>query len=181
MDPVWRNALWQQFGATIDMLENALLSCPSTHWNGRLWSNYSDHALPPEAAEFWYINYHTLFWLDLYLTGSLEGFAPPTPFTLDELDPAGVLPERPYTKGELHAYLVHVRKKCQTTIAEMTDENAHQQVAYPWIGVKSMSFLELLLYNMRHVQEHGAQLNMFLGQNAIDVASDWVPRAKADT
>jgi hypothetical protein len=43
-----------------------------------------------------------------------------------------------------------------------------------------MSFLELLLYNMRHVQEHAAQLNMFLGQNAIDVASDWVGQAKAD-
>ena len=33
MDPLWRTALWQQFGATIDMLENALLTCPSTHWS----------------------------------------------------------------------------------------------------------------------------------------------------
>ncbi len=73
MDTLWRTALWQQFGATIDMLENALLACPSTHWNGRLWSDHSDHPLPPEYAEFWYITYHTLFWLDLYLTGSLEG------------------------------------------------------------------------------------------------------------
>ncbi len=30
MDPLWRTALWQQFGAAIDMLENALLACPST-------------------------------------------------------------------------------------------------------------------------------------------------------
>ena len=30
------------------------------------------------------------------------------------------------------------------------------------------------MYNMRHVQEHAAQLNMFLGQNAMNVASDWV-------
>jgi len=36
------------------------------------------------------------------------------------------------------------------------------------------------LYNMRHVQEHAAQLNLFLGQNASEGASDWVPRAKAD-
>jgi hypothetical protein len=76
--------------------------------------------------------------------------------------------------------LVHLRKKCQTTIAGLSDEKAHQQVAFPWIGGKSMSFLELLLYNMRHVQEHAAQLNLFLGQNAIAGASDWVPRAKAD-
>ena len=33
MDPLWRTALWQQFGATIDMLENALLACSSMHWS----------------------------------------------------------------------------------------------------------------------------------------------------
>ena len=176
MDPLWRTALWQQFGATIDMLENALLACPSMHWHGLLWSDPG----APEYPTFWSITHHTLFWLDLYLTGSLEGFAPPPPFTLDELDPAGVLPERPYSKEELHAYLVHLRKKCQATIAGLSDEQAHQQVAFPWTSGKPVSFFELLLYNMRHVQEHAAQLNLFLGQNAMDGASDWVPRAKAD-
>ena len=181
MDPLWRTALWQQFGATIDMLENALLASPSTLWNGRLWSDHSDPSLPPEYTEFWYITYHTLYWLDLYLAGSLEGFAPllPRPFTLDELDPAGALPERPYTRDELHAYLVNMREKCQATIAGLSDEKAHQQVDFPWIEGKPVSFLELQLYNMRHMQEHAAQLNMFLGQNAIEGASDWVPRAQA--
>ncbi len=170
MDPLWRTALWQQFGATIDMLENALLACPSTHWHGRLWSDHSE----PEFAEFWSITYHTLFWLDLYLTGSREGFAPPAPFTLDE-------PERPYTREELHAYLVNLRKKCQTTIAELSDEKAHQQVAFPWARGKQVSYLELLLYTMRHVQEHAAQLSLFLGQHGIpDEALDWVGRAKEE-
>jgi len=181
MEPLWKTALWQQFGATIDMLENALLACPSTHWNGRLWGDPSDPSLPPGFAAFWYITYHTLFWLDLYLTGSPEGFAPPAPFTLAELDPAGVLPERPYTRDELHSYLVHLRKKCQTTIAGMSDEKAHQPVAFPWNERMQMSFFELLLYTMRHVQEHAAQLSLFLGQQGIpDEALDWVPRAKAD-
>src|SRR5437870_3710595 len=180
METTLRTALWQQFGAAIDMLENALLACPDTLWHGRLWGDPSDPSLPPGFAAFWYITYHTLFWLDLYLTGSLEGFAPPAPFTLDELDPAGVLPERPYSRDELHAYLVHLRKKCQTTIAGLSDEKAHQQVAFPWIGGKPMSFLALLLYTMRHVQEHATQLNLFLGQNGSSGASDWVSRAKAD-
>jgi hypothetical protein len=119
MDPLWRTALWQQFGATIDMLENALLACPSTHWNGRLWSDHTDHPQPPESAAFWYITYHSLFWLDVYLTGSLEGFAPPAPFTLAELDPAGVLPERPYSREELHAYLVRVSGHSHLCISRM--------------------------------------------------------------
>ena len=176
MDSLWKTALWQQFGATIDMLENALLACPSTHWNGRLWSDPED----PEYPAFWSITYHTLFWLDLYLTGSHEGFAPPAPF-VNRLDPASDLPERPYTRDELHDYLVHLRKKCQTTIAGLSDEKAHQQVTFPWIEENPMSFLELQLYSMRHIQEHAAQLSLFLGQNGIDGASiDWVPQAKAD-
>ena len=36
MDTLWKNALWQQFGATIDMLDNALLVCPDTLWQGRV-------------------------------------------------------------------------------------------------------------------------------------------------
>jgi uncharacterized damage-inducible protein DinB len=181
MDSLLRTALWQQFGATIDMLENALLACPGTHWNEHLWSVHSDSSLPPESASFWYITYHTLFWLDLYLTSSSEeGFAPPPPFSTFELDPAGAFPERPYSKEELHAYLVTLRKKCQATIAELSDEKAHQQVDFPWIMGKPVSFLELLLYNMRHVQEHAAQLSLFLGQNTVAEAYDWVPRAKAD-
>ncbi|HEY6411532.1 MAG TPA: DinB family protein, partial [Ktedonobacteraceae bacterium] len=146
-----------------------------------LWSDHSDHPQPSESAAFWYITYHTLFWLDLYLTGSLEGFAPPTPFTLDELEPARVLPEQPYSRDELHAYLVHLRKKCQTTMLSLSDEKAHQQVAFPWARGKQVSYVELLLYSMRHVQEHAAQLSLFLGQHGIpDEALDWVARAKGE-
>jgi hypothetical protein len=174
MDTLEKTVLWQQFGAAIDMLDKALLACPDTHWHRRLWSTNSDPSLP---VEFWYIGYHVLFWLDLYLMGTGEGFAPPAPFTLSELDPEGALPERPYTRDELHTYLVYLRQKCQTTIADLTDEKAQQPIAFPWTKGKPVSYLELLLYNMRHVQEHGAQLNMFLGQNAIETSSDWVPRA----
>ncbi len=180
MDALWRTALWQQFGATIDMLENALLACPGALWNRPLWSAPSDQSFPPELAQFWYIAYHTLFWLDLYLTGSPEEeFAPPVPFIWSELDPA-VLPERPYTKEELHAYLAQLRQKCRTTITELSDEKAQQQVDYPWMEGESASYLELQMYNMRHVQEHAAQLNLFLGQNTVEGVSAWVPRAKED-
>src|SRR5690349_19275663 len=146
MDAIWKDVIWSQFGATIDMLENALLACPDELWTDR-----------SEYQAFWYIVYHTLFWLDLYLSGSVEGFAPPAPFTLEELDPAGLIPPRPYTKDELHSYLKHCRQKCRTTIEALTDEKARQLCKFPWGQV---SFLELLIYNMRHVQEHASQLNL---------------------
>lgn len=169
MDDNLNTAIWHQFGSAIDMLENALRACPDDLWHVRL-SN--DRTLPPEFSEFWYVAYHTLFWLDLYLSGSLEGFAPPAPFTLAELDPAGVLPERPYTRDELLAYLEHGRRKCRSTIEALTDDQARRPCIFSW---GELSFLELLLDNMRHVQEHGAQLNLILGQK-IGFASRWVTR-----
>jgi hypothetical protein len=172
MDPTWRTIIWQQFGAAIDMLDNALRACPDQLWRDRLWNNRSEQ---PEYAEFWYIAYHALFWLDFYLSGSLEGFVPPVPFTLDELNPAALLPERPYTKNELKTYLEHGRQKCQATIEGLTDEKARQRCGFSWGEV---SFSELLLYNMRHVQDHAAELNLILGQK-IGSAPGWVTRAKS--
>src|SRR2546423_5840439 len=149
-DNEWSAILWRQFGAAIDMLENAIAACPAELWGDR-----------DERPEFWYVVYHTLFFLDLYLSGSVAGFAPPAPFTLDELDPTGVMPERVYTKDELQNYLEHGRRKCRAMLAALTDEQAERPCAFSW---GEMSFAELLLANMRHVQHHPAQLNLLLRQ-----------------
>lgn len=164
MDTIWKTILWQQLGGAIDMLENAMTACPD-----ELWSERS------RQPEFWYVVYHTLFFLDLYCSGSVEAFIPPVPFTLDELDPAGLLPERPYTKEELQTYLEHGRTKCRAAIEALTDEQAHRRCAFEWVDV---SEAELVLYNMRHVQHHGAQLNLILRQT-IDSAPRWVAKAKS--
>jgi DinB superfamily len=171
MDAIWTRIIWRQFGASIDMLENALRQCPGELWSARLWDDPKQQS---EFSEFWYIAYHTLFWLDLYLSGSIEGFAPPAPFTLDELDPAGLLPERRYTRDELLAYLDHDRRKCRTTVETLTNDRAQQTCKFPW---GELSFAELLLDNMRHVQEHAAQLSLLLGQQA-GLASRWVAQTK---
>jgi hypothetical protein len=163
MDTTWKTSLWRQFGAAIDMLENAMLACPD-----ELWSDRS------QRPEYWYLVYHTLFWLDYYLSYSDEKFTPPAPFTRDELDPAGVLPERPYTKDELRAYLEHGRRKCRAAVETLTDEMARQRSG---IVRPEMSGAELLLYNMRHVQHHAAQLNLILRQKT-DSAPRWVARTK---
>jgi hypothetical protein len=167
-----KTALRQQFEAAIDMLDNAVCACPDDLWHIRLWNDPSQQ---PGFSEFWYIVYHTLFWLDLYLSGSVEGFAPPRPFTLDELDPAGILPDRTYSKEELLSYLEHDRTKCQSTIDGLTDAKVRQQCTFAW---GTLPFVELLLDNMRHVQEHTAQLNMILGQK-IGWAPGWVTKAKS--
>ena len=178
MDSLWRAMVWAQLGAAIDMLDQALVACPDSLWRERLWRDPSDHPLPPEFAEFWYLAYHALFWLDLYCSGSVEGFAPPSPFTLEELIP-GAVPERPYSRDELRTYLAYARQKCHTTIETLTDDQARHNADFPWVRGQTVSYIELQLYNMRHVQEHAAQLSLVLGQHGIHAKNSWVARAQA--
>jgi hypothetical protein len=164
MDDLLKSSIWQQFGAAIDMLDDAIRLCPDPLWTAALWKDPDDE----RYGQFWFVAYHTLFWLDLYLTGSSEGFAPPTPFI------RGALPEKPYTKDQIRAYLDQCRRKCQSTIEALTDEEARQRCTFDWIEA---SFLEMQLYSMRHVQEHAAQLNLLLGQHDVS-GLDWVTTAR---
>jgi hypothetical protein len=167
MNTNWKAIVWQQFGAAIDMLDNVLCACPDQLWRDCVWDDPTD---APEFTEFWFIVYHTLYWLDLYLSGSREGFAPPAPFL------AGPLPDQPYSRGELQAYLKQCRQKCQETFEVLTDEKANQRCEFPW--GEEVSFAELQLYSMRHVQEHASQLSLHLGQR-VGSAPDWVARAES--
>ncbi len=167
----FKSILWAQLGAAIDMLENAMRACPDEVW--------SDPSKPPAWADrdpvgFWYIIYHTLFFLDFYLSDPAEAFAPPPPFTLDELDPSGLLPDRPYTKDELQAYLEHGRKKCRAVVESLTEEKARERRDF---GFLDLPFAELLLYTMRHVQHHTGQLHLILRQQTAS-APRWVRRAQ---
>lgn len=160
MDAATKEILWKQFGASIDMLENAISLC-----TGELWNN---------DKKFWYNAYHCLFYLDYYLTLEPDHFSPPPPFTLSEFDPSGRTPDRVYSKEELLSYLRHGRKKCHDLIASLTDEMAARR----WVNrVRNYSILEILLYNMRHVQHHAAQLNLLLRQG-MDDAPRWVSQTK---
>ena len=182
METSWNSTLWRQFGATIDMLDNALMACPDWLWTERLWNAPQQSQFPPQFGEFWYVAFHSLVWLDLYLSGlPEEEFAPPAPFPQGEIDSVEVVPERPYTREQLRAYLATTRQKCHDALVELTDEQARRPVEYPWSKGQPISYLELQLYNMRHVQEHAAQLSLFLGQH--DISSEnvgWVTRVDGD-
>lgn len=165
--------LWRQFGAAIDDFGNALRDCPDELWERKLWEDLQDQWVAAGFSAFWYLCYHTLFWLDLYLTGAEEGFVPPAPFDLVEMESGEVLP-RIYTRAELLTYLEYCRRRCQETIGALSNEQAHRLCRFSW---GELTFAELQLYNLRHVQEHSAQLHMFLGQQA-GKSKTWVSGAQ---
>lgn len=164
MDAMLKNSLWLQYGAALDMLHDAVRLCPNELWTAALWRNSRNAAY----GQFWYIAYHTLFYVDLYLKGTFDDFAPPPPFK------RGRLPKTPYTKDQIYTYLDQCRSKCRETLEALTDEKARQRCTFNWIDT---NFLELQIYSLRHVQEHAAQLNLFLGQHEIEDI-DWVTQAR---
>jgi hypothetical protein len=177
----WSPALWRQYGAAIDMLDNALVACPDALWTERIWPERPPTWLSPRLGEFWYVVFHAIVWLDIYLSGlPEEEFAPPAPFAQEELDSVEATPEQPYTREELRAYLASTRRACRARLAALTDEQARRPVEYAWSKGQPLSYLELQLYNLRHVQEHAAQLSLFLGQRAAPEATGWVLGANGD-
>lgn len=163
MTPDANDAVWRQLGASIDMLGNAIEACPEGLW--------FDVDREPQV---WYLAYHTLFWLDLYLTGAVEGFAPPAPYGLEELDPAGVIPDRACSRAEMLAYLRHCREKARRVLAGLAPEDAERRCRFGW---GDASFYELQIYNMRHVQHGAAQINLLLRDHGV-TPPRWVARAK---
>ena len=159
MDTPLKKILWLQAGAALDMLENALKTCPDEAWD--------------TETKFWYIGYHTLFFLDYYMSESPDTFTPPPPFSMSEMDPTGIMPERTYTKEELFTYLHLLRQKSHDLIAHLTDEKAASIFPNKY---KNYNYLELILYNnIRHVQHHTGQLQLLLRQQGIE-PPHWVSR-----
>jgi hypothetical protein len=74
MNITWKTIIWLQFEAAIDTLDDVLRACLEDLRRARLWDDPSKR---PEYSQVWYRLYHTLFWLDPYLTGAEEDFVPP--------------------------------------------------------------------------------------------------------
>jgi hypothetical protein len=164
-----KESLWKQFGASIDMLQNAIILCPEEYWTAN--------------KKFFYNAYHSVLFLDYYLTIPPKTFSSLLPFTIaasgevtDHDIPGDVIPDRLYTKQEVLGYLQSSREKCHTLLANLTEEKLRER----WIeeeGDMNYSVLEIILYNMRHIQHHAAQLNLLLRQD-IHHSPGWVAQAE---
>jgi DinB family len=161
METTLGKVLWQQLGASLDMLKNAISVCPDLLWNN------------PE--KFWYQAYHCVFFLDYYLSVQPIGFVPPSPFTLSEFEDKP--PPRLYTKDEILHYLSQCRIKAFDLINYISLESA-EGIWQNESKTMTYSYLEITMYNMRHVQHHTAQLNVWLKAAGYE-ASPWLCRAES--
>ena len=175
MPEALRDALWQQYGGAIAMLDNAVAACPDQLWSAPLWRVSAASGEAADASEFWRLAAHALRWLERYLEavpeerfGSLARAAALTP-------PAGAQ----LSKDEVRGVLATLRQHCHEVLVNLTDVELHRPITYQWIATEPITYVELQMYNLRHLQEHAAQLSLFLGQHGVpDEALDWVGRAE---
>lgn len=165
MDSSLKAILWNQFGASIEMLINVISSCPDDYFLAQ--------------RRFYYIAFHSTLFLDYYLTVPPRDFSPVLAFThkapaerpseaIDDL-----IPDQHYSKQEIVDYLKLSHRKCKALIEGLTEEELKKRFTegeepndmdYP--------ILEILLYNLRHTQHHAAQLNMLIRQD-LDKHTEW--------
>jgi hypothetical protein len=154
---LYKQSVVSQFEAALAMLNQCIAACPPEHWEGKIAN-----------GSFRWVAYHTLFFVDLYLSPSEEKFQKRE---LHERggNEAGDDAAPGLSKEDTLAYVPLVRQKLLDTLAAETAESLAGPSGFSW---RKFSRAEMHLYNLRHVQHHAGQLSAFLRR----VASDQFPQ-----
>ncbi|HLN28146.1 MAG TPA: DinB family protein [Gemmataceae bacterium] len=142
-----KQILTGQFEAALCMLNKCVEMCPQEHWEAKIANN-----------TFRQVAYHTLFFVDAYLSPSEEAFE------LRDLHCRGGDERLPasspgLSKDETLAYLAICRQKMLERLAFETAESLQGPSRFPR---RPASRGELHIYNIRHVQHHTGQLSAYL-------------------
>ena len=156
-----KQTLKNQFEAALCMFSDCVAKCPDAQWDAKV-----------AKYPFWQVAYHTLCFVDLYLSPDEATF----PFRAD-LHPAGTreyddeYPSRRFARGEIERYIAICRNKARGMIGAETEASLAGPSGFPG---RPKTRLELHLYNLRHLMHHTGQLGAFLRR--VDPAIDprWI-------
>ena len=157
---LWKDSTLKQFEAALCMFNDCVRKCPDAHWD-KLVAKYP----------FWQVAYHTLCFVDLYLTKDVASF------TYRDLHPAGQrefddeYPSRRFERAEIERYVHICREKAANCIGCETEQTLAGPSGFPWLKFPRA---QVHVYNTRHIMHHTGQLGACLRR--IDPALDpmWV-------
>jgi len=142
-----KQILTGQFEAALCMMNQCVQACQPEHWEGKIAND-----------TFQQVAYHTLFFVDLYLSPNEEAFKP-RDFHRRGGDERGPTLSPGLSKDETLSYLAICRQKAIETIASETRQSLEGASGFSW---RKISRGELHIYNLRHVQHHTGQLSAYL-------------------
>jgi hypothetical protein len=139
-----------QMLAALGTLEQSIRDCPDDQWK----ESHGD-------APFCQVIFHTLFYVDFYLTDNEEEFKAQDFHRqnqemfrdYEELEYKKA--QNLYTKKEIENYFDFCLKKTEETFNSLKEDELYQQCRE-----KEMPRLELAINTIRHVQHHAAQLGL---------------------
>lgn len=150
-----KTILTAQFEAALCMLNQCVAACRPEHWEGKIAND-----------TFRQVAYHTLFFVDLYLSPTEEAF------NLRDLHHQGgdertsTAASTGLTKEETLAYLAICRQKALETLAHETQESLAGPSGFSY---RKVTRGELHLYNLRHIQHHTGQFSAYLRRVDADL------------
>ena len=147
MIDLWKQATLGQFEAALAMLKQCVERCPPDLWESQV-----------AALTVRQIAYHTLFFVDFYLTPQEDAFE------LRELHRVGGDEREPVnspglTQEQTLAYVAVCLEKLRLIIAGETEETLRGPSGFSWCKFPRA---EMHLYSLRHVQHHTGQLSAHL-------------------
>ena len=143
----WKQSLVAQYEGALSMLLHCIEACPLEHWE----------SIIAQGTVRWVV-YHTLFYTDLYLSPSNEGFVLRGFHERggDERGPEACIG---LPKEEALAYVPLCREKMLRSVASETEASLAGPSGFFWYEITRG---EMHLINIRHIQHHTGQLSAFL-------------------
>ena len=157
---IFSDAILEQYGAAIGMLENNLKSYPK-----ELWDDKSSG--PP----YWHVAYHAMWYLDWYLSDSKktrESFK--SKFGEKLSQDLNKSTEITLTRKQLLEYLSDIKEKTKNRFGDLTSDDLIKPSIFEWHG---NSVLSSLLYNLRHIMLHIGALNLRLHRKGVKL-NNWI-------
>jgi uncharacterized damage-inducible protein DinB len=155
-----KTILANQFLASLCMLNECIKKCPQENWEGKIAND-----------TFRQVAYHTLFYVDLYLSPGAEAFQLRDCHHRGGDERSSTAACSGLAKDETLSYLAMCRQKALETLASETLESLQRKSGFSWLP---FSRGELYLYNLRHVQHHTGQLSAYLRRIVEDGDRWWV-------
>jgi hypothetical protein len=155
-----KTILTGQFEASLCMLNECIQKCPHEHWEGKIANDTIRQ-----------VAYHTLFYVDLYLSPGEEAFQLRDCHHRGGDERSSTSASTGLAKDESLSYLAICRQKALDTLACETPESLQRESGFSWLP---FSRGELHLYNIRHVQHHTGQLSAYLRRIVQDDERWWV-------
>lgn len=142
-----KQVLTNQFEAALSMLRHAIAACPPEHFEGKI-----------AGGTFRWVAYHTLFYVDFYLSMSEEKFERRELHQRGN-EPRGGTLNNGLDQDEALAFLDLCHQKLLTAIAAETPESLAGPSGFPWYEITRGEFH---LNNIRHIQHHTGALYAYL-------------------